>query len=64
MVIYARGGSEGTAVEAARRTGIWWRAEGKHQVKTLHLRLLPLCAALDHILWINTRCLCADSRVH
>lgn len=64
MVIYARGGSEGMAVEAVRRTGICLRAEGKHQVRTLHLCLFPLCAALDHILGINTRCLCADSSVH
>lgn len=28
MVIYARGGSEGTAVEAVRRTGRWRRAKG------------------------------------
>lgn len=28
MVIYTRGGSEGTAVEAVRRTGRWRRAKG------------------------------------
>lgn len=28
MVIYAKGGSKGTAVEAASRTGRQWRAQG------------------------------------
>lgn len=44
MVIYARGGSKGTAVEAASRTGRRESAE-KLLVKSLHLCLFPLYAA-------------------
>lgn len=40
MVIYAMGGSEGTAVEAASRTGRRESGE-KLLVKSLHLRLFP-----------------------
>lgn len=40
MVIYARGGSKGTAVEAARRTGRRESGE-KLLVKSLHLCLFP-----------------------
>lgn len=40
MVIYARGGSEGTAVEAASRSGRQESGE-KLLVKSLHFRLFP-----------------------
>lgn len=44
MVIYARGGSKGTAVEAVSRTGRRESAE-KLLVKSLHFCLFPLYAA-------------------
>lgn len=40
MVIYARGGTEGTSVEAASRTGRR-RSAQKLLVKSLHLCLVP-----------------------
>lgn len=60
MVIYARGGSKGTAVEAASRTGRRESGE-KLLVKSLHLCLLSSYAASESFC-MNTTSLCVCVR--
>lgn len=56
MVIYARGGSKGTAAEAESRTGRWESVE-KLLVKSLHLCFFPLYTASQYNNCMNTACL-------
>lgn len=62
MVIYARGGSEGTAVEAESRTGRW---EGEEKLSVNSLRLFPPYAAPEsQSLYEYNISVCAHSVVH